>query len=497
MKSLLSLFLFSSLSFAILTPIGGGGGGGTPGGSNTQLQYNNSGAFGGISGATWNGTRVNIPSIQGVTSVTTNPFTFTAAMTTLLVNTGQLNSVIDLPQASTVPGKIINIVNADGSGQTSITPTPFAGDTISGNFTTLSTTPYDGLTLISDGIDKWWPVLASPSDLYLGSAVTGIGGNSVLFVDVSGYLSGDSSFIYDGQAVSHPAGVLANPGVRFSSSSGMMEDSTDVISLVAGSAASARFNTTDFIFYPDGSVPVTITSGGDITSGGLTVTGDATVKGNFYGATLNVRTNLGVDVFSLPSVDGTNGQTLITNGSGVVSWGSVGVGIGGAVSSGTANSVLFVDGSGNLAQDNTNFNYDDGTDTFTALNATITTQLTAGGLAYPTADSTAGFVLTTDGAGNLSLQATGNPFDQGLNQLDNVSFAQVTASSALDVPNFYTSGSGIAYFGHTPQAAQANTAITPASFTANTSGIADDSATWDGYTIGAVVAALRSYGLLQ
>lgn len=35
-----------------------GGGGGTPGGSNTQLQYNNSSVFGGISGATSNGTTV-------------------------------------------------------------------------------------------------------------------------------------------------------------------------------------------------------------------------------------------------------------------------------------------------------------------------------------------------------------------------------------------------------------------------------------------------------
>jgi hypothetical protein len=36
----------------------GGGGSGSPGGSTTQLQYNNAGAFGGISGATTNGTAV-------------------------------------------------------------------------------------------------------------------------------------------------------------------------------------------------------------------------------------------------------------------------------------------------------------------------------------------------------------------------------------------------------------------------------------------------------
>lgn len=40
----------------------GAGGGGTPGGSNTQLQYNNAGSFGGISGATSNGTIVTLTS---------------------------------------------------------------------------------------------------------------------------------------------------------------------------------------------------------------------------------------------------------------------------------------------------------------------------------------------------------------------------------------------------------------------------------------------------
>lgn len=38
----------------------GGGGGGTPGGSNTQVQYNNSGSFGGITGATTNGTALTL-----------------------------------------------------------------------------------------------------------------------------------------------------------------------------------------------------------------------------------------------------------------------------------------------------------------------------------------------------------------------------------------------------------------------------------------------------
>jgi len=44
---------------------------------------------------------------------------------------------------------------------------------------------------------------------------------------------------------------------------------------------------------------------------------------------------------------------------------------------------------------------------------------------------------------------------------------------------------------------QPTTGITAATFAANTSGIVDDTATWDGYTVGQVVKALRTVGLLQ
>ena len=43
---------------------------------------------------------------------------------------------------------------------------------------------------------------------------------------------------------------------------------------------------------------------------------------------------------------------------------------------------------------------------------------------------------------------------------------------------------------------QPTTGVAAASFTANTSGIADNTATFDGYTIGQVVKALRLMGLL-
>lgn len=68
-------------------------------------------------------------------------------------------------------------------------------------------------------------------------------------------------------------------------------------------------------------------------------------------------------IWTLPSADGSASQCLQTNGSGVLSFGACGSGggmsIGGAVTSGTAGSVLFVNSGPVLAQDNTNFYWDD------------------------------------------------------------------------------------------------------------------------------------------
>ena len=50
--------------------IAASGGGGSPGGTNTQIQYNNSGAFGGVSGFTTDGTRVTASTTIGVGGAT-------------------------------------------------------------------------------------------------------------------------------------------------------------------------------------------------------------------------------------------------------------------------------------------------------------------------------------------------------------------------------------------------------------------------------------------
>jgi hypothetical protein len=53
----------------------------------------------------------------------------------------------------------------------------------------------------------------------------------------------------------------------------------------------------------------------------------------------------------------------------------------------------------------------------------------------------------------------------------------------------------IGFYGAT-KIVRPTTAVTAATFVANTSGIANDTATFDGYTIGQIVKALRNLGLL-
>lgn len=83
----------------------GGGGGGTPGGSNTQLQYNNAGSFGGLSRVTGDGNDI---SLSGTTSGATKVVASAIAGSTTVTLPAATDTLVGKATTDTLTNKTIN-----------------------------------------------------------------------------------------------------------------------------------------------------------------------------------------------------------------------------------------------------------------------------------------------------------------------------------------------------------------------------------------------------
>jgi len=154
-----------NLSWAAQT---GGGGGGTPGGSNTQLQFNNSNAFGGTTGLTFDSvnnrlsiTNYTLPTnalgnISGNTTINLNAGMYVTATVTGSVTWTFSNSAT----SSNASGFILELTN--GGSSTQIWPTSVRWP--SGVAPALTVTGVDLLAFVTDDNGTNWRGVASMID---------------------------------------------------------------------------------------------------------------------------------------------------------------------------------------------------------------------------------------------------------------------------------------------------------------------------------------------
>lgn len=168
---------------------------GAPGGLNTQIQYNNSGAFGGITGATTDGTAVSLnaahllnPTINGAgvgLATLTYPNTASSATITVPATTGTLALTSDLTGFVTAVSGTSNRITSSGGttpaidisasyvGQSSITT---LGTVATGTWsaTTIALNKGGtGQTTKAAAFDALSPMSASGDIIYGGTAGTG------------------------------------------------------------------------------------------------------------------------------------------------------------------------------------------------------------------------------------------------------------------------------------------------------------------------------------
>jgi hypothetical protein len=127
----------------------GSGGGGTPGGSNTQVQYNNAGAFGGITGATTNGTALTLVAPILGTPASGNLSNCTAYAQSALTGLGTgVSAFLATPSSANL---ITAVTDETGSGvlvfnNTPTFITPLLGTPTSGALTNCTSIPVNQAT---------------------------------------------------------------------------------------------------------------------------------------------------------------------------------------------------------------------------------------------------------------------------------------------------------------------------------------------------------------
>jgi hypothetical protein len=302
--------------------------GSAPGGSNTQVQFNNSGVLGGDADLTFDGTNLQIGSqgdlrladadssnyvaFQAPSSVTNNNiYTLPSAV-------GSANQVL---QIASVAGNDATLqwatVSGSGSPGGSDTYVQFndGGSTFGGDAGLTYNKTTDTLTVTGD-------LNVNGGDITTTSVVSNLFNNNATTVNIG---TGAATTVSIGTNANGAAVNLCNGNIVFSrSGSGMVYYSnlTDGSNAGMNIKCNASFS------------PISI---GDTDSGN-----NSTVI-TVDDSTSTITFSTGTGVYAFPGSNGTSGQVLFTNGSGTLAWGDVSAGVGLNVSTTSSSATINLD----------------------------------------------------------------------------------------------------------------------------------------------------------
>ena len=347
-----------------LSPSGGQGvvtvsaSGGLPGGSNTQLQYNNSGVFGGTSGLTWSGTGLALAASGAI-------------------------SVFDLSNANVGGDSLIRFTNDQGARlYSAVLGSTFAGTTagISNNNLALITTSQTGGTYPSAlmfGTGNGAPVyLMANNTNYI--KLDGAGNTSLPLLTTNGVVTTNSG-------IGNLASTTSLSGIAVSGAAGSFT-TLSASSTVGGAGFSTLFNSPP----PIGQVTP---NPGAFT----TLSASNTVSGTGFSTYLASPPAIGATTPNTVAATTVNGLTLTANATGF------------SVAGGTTSKTLTLNNSLGLSgTDGTTFTFPGASDTVVTLAATQT--LTNKTLTSPTLTTPA---LGTPASG-VATNLTGLPLTTGV-----------------------------------------------------------------------------------
>lgn len=348
---------------------------GTPGGSTTQVQFNDGGVFGGDADFTYNKTTNILTAAGGFSSAGTyNNVTITAPATSATLTIANTKT-LTVSNTLTLQGTDSTTMTFPGSSTTlaglGIAQTFTQDQTIAGNLTLNA----QGDVRFADSDSSNWVAFQGPATVasnitWTLPSVDGSTGQA-LVTNGTGTLSWATPGGSPGGSTTQ---IQFNNAGSFGGSANFIWDGTNV---QIGATGALRFADTDSSNY------VAFKAAGTVAS--------------------NV-------TWTLPTADGTNGQALVTNGTGTLSWATASGSPGGSTTQLQYNNAGSFAGATNLVTDGSNLTInaqgdlrfgDSDSSNWVAFQApaTVSSNVT---WTLPSADGTSGQVLSTNGSGTLS-----------------------------------------------------------------------------------------------